>query len=358
MSVAQLTTLAQTKSTVAHSAFDKRASLLASAAASAGASDYRRQLAAAMIQLGASGSYEEYGASGGSVVQAVHVYGMQDDSSDPFAFEILDWDMTLAQASSAIDKALAPRYAIMDQAYNLIMRSIQTTSGTAWFPTFQTGIPTQQQDPSTVVAGGRPDLDVSFPSQSPGARGTRRDTGSAYQPDMQPSQAPGADGTTQPAPKKESGSWLPWIALGGIVLLFGAAGGLGGGGSAKKRYRPNPWPSSYARNPSGMKSLTFGVMPSFGEFKKHVTTYEDPIDPDLIPVFHMDLNRSDFAAFSRGGGINSGVHVKDGAGGKARVEHSDLRSLYESIKDLSDSVDEEAEMLASSMMYVVGYEWI
>ena len=87
-----------------------------------------------------------------------------------------------------------------------------------------------------------------------------------------------------------------------------------------------------------MKSLTFGVMPSR-------TAFDAAFDREVGSAgYNYELRGSDARA---AGAVGVDASGRVGAA-----------KLYGIIKKLADSGDEQAESVASSFLYTLGFEWI
>lgn len=132
--------------------------------------------------------------------------------------------------------------------------------------------------------------------------------------------------------------------------------------------------ASYVRN-ARMKSMTYGIVPPFAEFERHVTTWKNEdgegIDVNESPVFHMDLVGSDAECGQEAAQDIPGVSVGGGRryAHKLGVEIEDVAALWAFINSLvhhaDDAWEDKNQMggeayldLASGIMYTLGYEWI
>lgn len=126
--------------------------------------------------------------------------------------------------------------------------------------------------------------------------------------------------------------------------------------------------------PNGMSSMTFGTVPSYSDFYRHVTTWRNDdgegIHPHEEPVFWMELARSEMMQGKEAAQDIPGIVVDTASRtGKLRITISDVAALWAFINALvhhaddaaEDSMDEESEKylsLASGIMGQLGYEWV
>jgi hypothetical protein len=111
-------------------------------------------------------------------------------------------------------------------------------------------------------------------------------------------------------------------------------------------------------------SMTWGVMPPLAEFRKHLRDYYDHTtgerqsvkdgDPKGY-VFYGELVGDDVDAAENA--AVAGVNFRP-AGHKTRFEVETVAALHKWIAALARQDDEASMGLASSMMTVLGYEWV
>jgi len=130
----------------------------------------------------------------------------------------------------------------------------------------------------------------------------------------------------------------------------------------------------YVRN-ARMKSMTYGTVPTFAEFERHVKTWKNEegegIKASERPVYKMELVGSDAECAQEAAQGIPGIAIGGGRkyAHKLGVEIDDIASLWAFVNSLvhhaddafEDNMDDEGEKyrdLASSVMYTLGYEWI
>jgi len=145
----------------------------------------------------------------------------------------------------------------------------------------------------------------------------------------------------------------------------------------KNRRRRSSKRNLTTRNPMKMKSVTWGTLPEFPEFKAHVDAMVDDdgdpvVGPDGGDVYHMELVGRDkeSAKTALKTLLATGTRVKfdqfEGRHGKFGLRFLDLVSLHKfilallTISEMEDPDDngEGPGDLASSIMGQLGYEWV
>ena len=116
-----------------------------------------------------------------------------------------------------------------------------------------------------------------------------------------------------------------------------------------------------------MKSMTFGTMPTFESFSKHLDSYKD-MDGEHASWggrYPMELaGRGDQSAAAWV--FTSAAfrpYLRDyttfeGRYGKMGIHLHSKKALWVFIKTLASKGSESADSLASAMMSTLGYEWI
>lgn len=113
-----------------------------------------------------------------------------------------------------------------------------------------------------------------------------------------------------------------------------------------------------ARRYGHMRSMTFGVVPSYREFTAHIHSIDPETDQQYLAIgqkFPIETHSN-----SADGRILHKLRVEpSGVGqyGKNRYELTE-KQLYALIKKLGRSSADEAMSLGSSIMSSLGYEWI
>jgi hypothetical protein len=113
--------------------------------------------------------------------------------------------------------------------------------------------------------------------------------------------------------------------------------------------------------------LTWGVMPPLKEFREHLADYYDYTSGERQSVTDDDPKGYVFYGELVGDDVDVGFHAAEAVTGvhfsraphrKIRFEVDTVAALHEWITSLAEDGNERAGDLASSMMTVLGYEWV
>lgn len=105
-----------------------------------------------------------------------------------------------------------------------------------------------------------------------------------------------------------------------------------------------------------MESLSYGTLPPLEEFKTSVEERNEwPADG-----YPMKLNSSDFIHVQTAvnQGIDSHLEAVAFTQDDARIVITDVGSMHTLLRRLLEDGSEEAQDLASSIMFTLGFEWI